>query len=134
MVTLHVVGAAIVQQQRCLIAQRGEGMSLAGKWEFPGGKVEPGESPVAALAREIEEELGLQITVAQLLATGTATVGARLISLDVYAAAITSGTLAVREHAQVSWVTAGELSNFDWAEADIPCVSHVEKWLLASRR
>jgi len=131
MVTLHVVGAAIVQQQRCLIAQRGEGMSLAGKWEFPGGKVEPGESPVAALAREIAEELGLQITVADLLATGTATVGARLITLDVYAATIASGTLALREHAQVTWATADELTHFNWADADIPCIPHVEKWLLA---
>jgi 8-oxo-dGTP diphosphatase len=133
MATLRVVGAAIVQQQRCLVAQRGEGMSLAGKWEFPGGKVEPGESPIAALARELAEELGLQVAIAQLLATGTATVGARVITLDVYAATITAGTIALREHAQVAWATADELDHFDWAEADIPCIQHVQNWLRESQ-
>jgi 8-oxo-dGTP diphosphatase len=104
-------------------------MSLPGKWEFPGGKVELGELPAAALVREIAEELGLVVSVAQLLATGTATVGARLITLDVYAATINSGTLALREHARVAWASADELSQFDWAEADIPCVRHVQEWL-----
>lgn len=126
---LHVVGAAITQGNQCLVAQRGPDGSLAGKWEFPGGKVEPGESPTAALAREITEELGLEINVGQLLAHGTATVGTRLISLDVYAATITAGTLALREHAQIAWTTADDLPNFDWAEADVPCLPAVAAWL-----
>jgi 8-oxo-dGTP diphosphatase len=129
MATLHVVGAAIIHEQKCLVAQRGEGMSLAGKWEFPGGKVEPGEAPAVALAREIEEELDLKIAVAELLGTGTGTVGSRLITLEVYAAAVTAGTLALREHAQVVWAAADELAGLDWAEADIPCVAHVQRWL-----
>ena len=107
-------------------------MSLTGKWEFPGGKVEPGEPPAAALAREIAEELGLEIEVAQLLASGTATVGPRLIALDIYAATMISGTIALREHAEVTWATADELAHFDWAEADIPCVPHVQNWLRAA--
>jgi 8-oxo-dGTP diphosphatase len=129
MSTLHVVGAAIVQDCKCLVAQRGEAMSLAGKWEFPGGKVEVGESPTAALAREIAEELGLQVTVAQLLGTGTAAVGERTIRLDVYAATIASGQVALREHAQVAWASVDELEQFDWAEADVPCVAPVKEWL-----
>jgi mutator protein MutT len=56
--TLHVVGAAIARGETCLVARRGPSMSLAGKWEFPGGKVEVGESAPDALAREILEELG----------------------------------------------------------------------------
>ena len=126
---LHVVGAAITQGNQCLIAQRGPHASLAGKWEFPGGKVEPGESPSAALAREIAEELGLHITVGQVLAHGTATVGRRLISLDVYAATITAGTLTLREHSQTAWASADNLPHFDWAEADIPCLPRVAAWL-----
>jgi 8-oxo-dGTP diphosphatase len=104
-------------------------MSLAGKWEFPGGKVEAGESPRAALVREIAEELGLQIEAGQLLGSGSATAGARLIALDVYAASIVSGEVALREHAQVVWATADELGGFDWADADVPCIAMVQSWL-----
>lgn len=129
MSSIHVVGAAITQGHRCLVAQRGPHGSLAGKWEFPGGKVEPGESPSAALAREIAEELGLEIRVGELLGSGTATVGTRLIALDVYAAAVTAGSLSLREHAQITWATADDLPNFDWAEADVPCLAPVAAWL-----
>lgn len=104
-------------------------MSLPGKWEFPGGKVEAGESPPAALAREIAEELGIQIEVGRLLGSGSATAGARLIALDVYAATIVSGEVALREHAQVVRATAEELSGFDWADADVPCIAQVQSWL-----
>lgn len=128
---LHVVGAAIIQGQKCLAAQRGPGRSLSGKWELPGGKVERGELPAAALAREIEEELGLRIEVGPFLATGHAMVGGRLIQLDVYAAHILSGVLTVREHARVAWLASHELGQLDWAEADIPCIPHLQRLLEA---
>lgn len=126
---LRVVGAAIVSGERCLVAQRGPKMSLASKWEFPGGKVELGEPPRVALAREIFEELGLHVTVAEQLGTGSANAGARVVVLDVYVATITSGTLALSEHAQAKWATAAELAAFDWAEADVPIVPAVARWL-----
>jgi 8-oxo-dGTP diphosphatase len=126
---IRVVGAAITQAHRCLVAQRGPTMSLPGKWEFPGGKVEPGESPTAALAREVAEELGLEVQVGQHLGTGTATVGTRLIVLDVYAATITAGSIWLREHAQIVWATADELPSFDWAEADVLCLAAAAAWL-----
>jgi len=127
--TLHVVGAAIVQGQKCLVTQRGPAMTLAGKWEFPGGKVEPGESASAALAREISEELNLTIAVGELLGTGRAMVGTKEITLDVYGAVITSGSLVLREHSQALWVEADALAAFDWADADVPSVPHVVAWL-----
>ncbi|HYQ25937.1 MAG TPA: (deoxy)nucleoside triphosphate pyrophosphohydrolase [Polyangiaceae bacterium] len=127
--TLHVVGAAIVQGQKCLVTQRGPAMTLAGKWEFPGGKVEPGESASAALAREISEELNLTIAVGELLGTGRAMVGPKEITLDVYGAVITSGSLVLREHSQALWVEADALAAFDWADADVPSVPHVVAWL-----
>jgi 8-oxo-dGTP diphosphatase len=126
---IHVVGAAIVQSNKCLVTQRGPGMNLPGKWEFPGGKVERGESSPAALAREILEELGLDIVVGELLGTGTAKLGAKVVQLDVYAATIAGGTLTLHEHAQALWVSAEELLAFDWAEADIPSVPKVSEWL-----
>jgi 8-oxo-dGTP diphosphatase len=107
-------------------------MSLPGKWEFPGGKVEPDEAPALALAREIAEELNLRIAVHQLLGSGMATVGSHVVTLDVYAATITAGTLALREHAEIVWATADDLARFDWAEADIPSLGAVAAWLRTS--
>ena len=132
MTTLHVVGAALIHDRKCLVAQRSLAMSLPGKWEFPGGKVEPGESPEAALAREIHEELGLTVRVSRFLGRGTAPIGDRLITLDVYAAHITGGALTLREHAKVTWAGAEQLEEFDWAEADIPSVEPVRAYLLNS--
>ncbi len=97
-------------------------MKLAGKWEFPGGKVEPGESPADALAREIFEELGLVIDVGELLGTGDAQADEQRLRLDVYAGAIRAGALTLREHSRVAWATAADLPAFDWAEADVPIV------------
>lgn len=126
---VHVVGAAIFRAGRCLVAERGPSMSLPGKWEFPGGKVEPGETPERALAREIAEELGVVVSVGEQLGSGTARAGTRLIRLDVYAAHLQSGELVLREHAQIRWATANELTSLDWAEADVPSVEPVARWL-----
>src|SRR6188768_2938488 len=125
MTAIHVVGAAIAHGKKCLVTQRGPAMTLAGKWEFPGGKVEPGEAAPAALAREISEELNLSIAVGELLGTGQAKIGTNVITLDVYGARIESGTLVLREHSQAQWVEAEALADFDWAEADVPSVAHV---------
>jgi mutator protein MutT len=129
MSVVRVVGAAIRQQQKCLIAQRGPGMSHPGKWEFPGGKLEAGESEAQALAREIAEELGLQVAVGALLGSGSALMSGRHIQLAVYAASVVSGTLALREHSRIHWVTADELMGFDWADADVPVLPTIRAWL-----
>ena len=129
MSAIRVVGAAIVREGACLVVQRGPGMSLAGKWEFPGGKVEVGESAPGALAREILEELGLEIVVGEHLGTGRATVGVKRIVLEVYGATIAGGSLELREHSSAVWASAEQLRAFDWAEADIPSVPNVSQWL-----
>jgi 8-oxo-dGTP diphosphatase len=128
-ITIHVVGAAIALNKKCLVARRGASMSLPGKWEFPGGKVEAHESAPAALAREIFEELGVVVVVGELLGTGTASAGTKVVRLDVYGATMVSGTIVLREHSEVRWATAEELLDFDWAEADIPSVPQVREWL-----
>jgi 8-oxo-dGTP diphosphatase len=121
---VHVVGAAIVRDGRCLAAQRGPAMRLPGKWEFPGGKVEDGEDPRAALVREVREELGLEIEVGELLGTGRdagGDAGADVaVRLDVYHATVSGGELRLLEHAAVRWLTLAELDAVDWAEADRP--------------
>ena len=121
---VHVVGAAIVRDGRCLVAQRGPAMRLPGKWEFPGGKVEDSEDPRAALAREVREELGLEIAVGELLGTGRDDDGSAggdvAVRLDVYLTTLLGGELRLLEHADVRWLTAAELDGVDWAAADRP--------------
>ncbi len=116
MSSIHVVGAAIVEDDRCLIARRAPGHAQAGRWEFPGGKVEPGESAEAALEREIREELGLETEVGRLLGTGR--IGR--IRLDVYRARRLAGAMRLTDHDAVHWLTAEEIDDFEFADADIP--------------
>lgn len=111
------------------MAQRGPSMRLAGQWEFPGGKVETGESPREALAREVLEELGLVIDVGAFVGSGQAPAGDGRVQLDVYRAIVVSGAVALREHARVSWASADELGGFAWAEADVPIVPAVAAFL-----
>lgn len=113
---IHVVGAAIVADDRCLIARRAAGHAQAGRWEFPGGKVEPGESPHAALEREIREELGIETRIGALLGTGR--MGP--IRLDVYQARHLSGAIRLTDHDAVHWLAAHEIDAFEFAEADVP--------------
>ena len=108
--TIHVVGAAIIEGNKCLVAQRGPGMSLAGKWEFPGGKPEDGETPEAALARELLEELGATATIGEWVGRGESLVGEKRIVLDVYLAEIKNGAdLHSTEHSDLRWVDAAGL-------------------------
>ena len=129
---IRVVGAAITRQGKVLVAQRSERMLLPLKWEFPGGKIEAGESPEAALVREIREELALDIQVGSRLGGGTALSGGRRVHLVVYGARSVQGQIALVEHAAISWALPEELHAFDWAEADIPIVKGVRDWLCAT--
>ncbi|HVS16329.1 MAG TPA: (deoxy)nucleoside triphosphate pyrophosphohydrolase [Thermoanaerobaculia bacterium] len=128
---IHVVGAAIVRGGRVLVTRRGPAMALAGKWEFPGGKVETGEDPRAALRREIAEELGVTVTVGALLGRGTAPAGEREIVLDVYAARLEAGEIAPVEHSEWGWFDADALGALDWAEADLPVLDPLDALLRA---
>jgi 8-oxo-dGTP diphosphatase len=100
-------------------------MSQAGKWEFPGGKVEAGETPQQALVREIEEELGAVISVERHLARGRS----GPIVLDVYTAQLVAGEPEAREHAEIAWLDADGVRGLDWAEADVPAAHEVAELL-----
>jgi 8-oxo-dGTP diphosphatase len=118
-----VVGAAIVRDGRVLAARRTAPASAAGRWEFPGGKVEPGETEADSLVREVEEELGLQIRVERWLA-GAEPIGDHYL-LKVAVAAIEAGEPAPTEHDAVRWLAAGELGEVDWLEADRPFLAEL---------
>jgi len=130
---LHVVGAAILDGGRVLLTRRSPRMSMAGKWEFPGGKVEAGEEPRVALAREIVEELGLAVEIGERIGRGTALHSGRRIVLEVFAARETGGALHLHEHEEHGWFAAGELATLDWPEADLPILPALARRLVGPR-
>ena len=101
---------------------------MAGFWEFPGGKIEPGESPQAALARELKEELRIEAEVGEFVVTTRHDTGDVVVELSTYICELVSGTPILTEHEEVRWVAANKLSDLTWAPADIPTVE-----LLAER-
>lgn len=115
---LPVVGAAIVRDGRVLAARRTTPPEAAGRWEFPGGKVDPGESPGAALVREVSEELGCAIEVDSWL-EGRVPIGERY-ELAVAVARLVEGDPTPHEHDLVRWLAADELDDVDWLEPDRP--------------
>ena len=120
-----VVGAAIVRAGRVLAARRSAPAALAGGWEFPGGKVEPGESPAAALARECREELGVQITVGELLGSADVAPG---IVLQVHVAELIAGEpQPLQDHDELRWLAADELDEVPWLPADRPVLAAVRE-------
>jgi 8-oxo-dGTP diphosphatase len=122
-----VVGAAIVRGGRVLAARRTTPASAAGRWEFPGGKVEPGETDNASLVREIDEELGLRIRVVRWL-EGAGEIGDRYL-LKVALATIEAGEPTPVEHDQVRWLAVDELGDVDWLDADRPFLSELSQGL-----
>ncbi len=93
------------------------------KWEFPGGKIEKGESPEDALIREIEEELGISIQIMYFLDSNIHQYATKAIRLIPFVCKIKEGEISLREHAQYKWLNRNELLDLDWAEADIPIVN-----------
>jgi 8-oxo-dGTP diphosphatase len=121
---VQVVGAAVVRDDRVLVAQRSGG-PFDGCWEFPGGKVEPGEAELAALVREIREELGVVVSPQAFLGevvldgvVGGGEPGAS--TMRVWVARLASGEPTAREHADLRWVRGEELEALDWIPADRP--------------
>ena len=119
---IHVTCAVIENDHKILICQRSSTMRLPLKWEFPGGKIEVGESKEECLKREIKEELGLTIKVGQALPRVEHHYPTFSITLYPFLCTMRSGILTPLEHAQVQWVGLETLESFDWAEADIPLV------------
>lgn len=113
-----VVAAAIEHDGRILAARlpRGDGPS---RWEFPGGKVEPGERPEQALRREIREELAMEIEVAERVAETTVHGAAELFHLQLYAARWLGCGPKLTDHDRVGWFTSEELRALDWHTADL---------------
>ena len=129
MKTVKVVAAVITASnengEKIIFAtQRGYGEFKDG-WEFPGGKVEPGETPQAALKREIMEELETEIEVGDLIETIEYDYPTFHLSMDCFWAEIVKGDLVLREHEAAKWLTKEELESVDWLPADLGLVEKV---------
>ena len=122
---IQVTAAVIVRDGRILIAKRRSGISLANKWEFPGGKVEPDEAMVRCLKREVEEELGIKVEVDDFICMNNHVYSFGEIELFAYKAHIISGALQLKEYDEVKWVLPSELLLYDFAEATIPICKRV---------
>lgn len=129
MKTIKVVAAIIVSEDgRVFATQRGYGEFKDG-WEFPGGKVEAGESPQEALAREIREELDTEIEVGELLDTVEYDYPAFHLSMGCYVCRIRSGELHLLEHEAAKWLSRAELYSVDWLPADLGLIPQIERLL-----
>lgn len=131
MKTIRVVAAIIratneKEQPIIFATQRGHG-DFKGGWEFPGGKIEEGETPRQALVREIEEELETEIVVGELLDTIEYDYPTFHLSMDCFWAEIVSGNLVLREHEAARWLTKDELGSVEWLPADIALVEEIRE-------
>lgn len=114
---IEVVAAIIMRDGACFATQRGYG-EFEGMWEFPGGKIELGESPESALIREIQEELGINIAVDKFLCTTEYDYTSFHLTLHCYICSIISGKIELREHKSAIWLTAKNLDSVEWLPAD----------------
>lgn len=126
---IRVVAAVFCSEDKVLACRKAPGKSLAGLWEFPGGKIEPGETAKKALIREISEELSVSAVIGEKITTTIFEYDFATIELTTFFCTITDGALALTDHDEARWVTTEEAGQLPWAPADIPAVEKVVKHL-----
>lgn len=126
MKSIHVVGAVIFHEGRLFATQRGYG-DWKGYWEFPGGKIEPGESPQEALSRELREELDIGVSVSSFLCSVEYDYPSFHLSMQCFRCQITSGKPKLLEHEAARWLSREELLAVGWLPADLLILPEIEK-------
>lgn len=128
MKTVRVVAAIIIENDKVFATQRGYGEFKDG-WEFPGGKIELGETPEEAIVREIKEELDTEVEVIELLDTVEYDYPNFHLSMGCFICKIKSGDLVLKEHEAAKWLTKDTLGSVEWLPADMGLVREIEKYL-----
>ena len=124
---IHVVGAVIIENDKILCAQRGPSKSLPLKWEFPGGKIEAGETPQDALQREIKEEMQCKVEIGDQVEHTVYEYDFAIVQLTTYYCKLVEGKPILTEHASIKWLSPDQLESLDWAPADIPTIEKLSK-------
>ena len=120
---IRVVAGMVLREGQVLLARRGPAMTLAGHWEFPGGKLEPGEDAASALVRELDEELGIRVRPLRELAVSEIDQGARRIRLEGWLAELLAGEPEAREHDALCWRPPEGVDEAGLAPADLPLLA-----------
>ena len=122
---IDVTAAILVKDAKVLIAKRKSSDKLPDKWEFPGGKVEAGETPPECLKREMQEEFGIDVFVGKFLGESVYHYHHGSIRLLAYLVRWQAGNLSLKDHADYAWVTYDRLEEFDFSPADLPFVERL---------
>ena len=122
---IDVTCAVIIRNGKILVTQRGQQMARPGKWEFPGGKIENGETAEECIKREIKEELNLEINVIQWVNPVNHSYPDIAIRLIPCVAEIRSGEIKLKEHSKFDWITKDDIAGLDWSPADIPVAKQI---------
>lgn len=128
MKTIEVVAAIIIRDGQVFATQRGYG-EWKGWWEFPGGKIEPGEGPGEALVREIREELNAEILVGELVDVVEWDYPSFHLTMHCFLCTLISGTLCLNEHDAAAWLTADTLMSLKWLPADVVLLDKIAGYL-----
>lgn len=124
---VFVVAGAIVKDKKVFAAQRGDHGETRFKWEFPGGKIEPHETPEDALAREFREELKIEVKVHELITSIVDEYPTQILHIDTYRCELISGTPTLTEHLAMAWSDKDELDKLDFSKADAPTLAKIKK-------
>ncbi|MFC0524705.1 (deoxy)nucleoside triphosphate pyrophosphohydrolase [Pontibacillus salicampi] len=124
---IYVVGAVIIENEKVLCAQRGTEKSLPLKWEFPGGKIESGETAHEALRREIDEEMECSIQIGEQLDYTVYEYDFGIVHLTTYYCELLEGEPKLTEHVAFEWLPTNELTKLNWAPADLPAIDKLSR-------
>lgn len=128
MKTINVVAAILIHEKKVFATQRNYG-EFKGGWEFPGGKIEPGEAPQAALRREMKEELALEISVGELIDTIEYDYPNFHLSMQCYLCKIQAGKAILSVHDEIKWLDEENLYSVDWLPADVSLLPKIKNYL-----